>query len=93
MGYACVMGGFSSPTIRVEPEANWQMLPTPRVAAESDENTEPHGTAANVPLISCEDELPENSTVALAHVLKTRVEPWTGAMMSWRSTGVVSYDV
>lgn len=79
LGGVCLCdGGCSSPTIRVEPDANWQMLPTPRDAAESDENTEPHGTAANVPLTSCEDKLPEKSTATLAQMLKPRAEVWTG---------------
>lgn len=50
-------------TLRLESDMNWQVPPSPSVAAESAEKTASHETAANVPLISCEDALPVNSTV------------------------------
>ena len=52
-------------TVIAVADTNWHMLPSPSRAVEATENAASHGTAANVPLISCDDALPEKLTVTL----------------------------
>ena len=52
-------------TIIVDVDTNWHVLPSPSRAADSTEKAFSQGTAANVPLISCDDGLPVKLTVTL----------------------------
>lgn len=57
-----VVGGHLFVTWMTEEDMNWHVFPAPSVDADAAENTESHETASNVPFISWEAGLPENTT-------------------------------
>ena len=61
--FESIRGIAVSCTFKLEVDVNWQVCPDPSVAAEAEEKTKSHDTAANAPLISWDEGLPVKSTV------------------------------